>query len=160
MPTTPLQLTTPTDTTIVLTRDFRAPRRLVWEAMFTPERMRRWMLPPPAWTMTACECDPRPAGALRLAWSGEQEGAAMTLYGVFTEVVVHERATHTECFVLGGELAGVQVETHAFAERDGVTTLRITQVYASKQARDGAADPGMAEGMEAGFKRLEAMLAG
>ena len=31
-------------------------------AMFTPARMRRWMLPPPGWTMTVCECDPRPGG--------------------------------------------------------------------------------------------------
>ena len=33
--------------TIVLVRTFHAPRRLVWEAMFTPDKMRRWMLPPP-----------------------------------------------------------------------------------------------------------------
>ena len=42
-----LQISTPTDTTIVLTRTFNAPRRLVWEATFTPAKMRRWMLPPP-----------------------------------------------------------------------------------------------------------------
>jgi hypothetical protein len=45
----------PTDTTIVLTRTFEALRRLVWEAMFTPDKMRRWMLPPPGWTLTTCE---------------------------------------------------------------------------------------------------------
>jgi uncharacterized protein YndB with AHSA1/START domain len=44
-----LQISTPSDTTIVLTRTFNAPRRLVWEAMFTPDKMRRWMLPPPGW---------------------------------------------------------------------------------------------------------------
>ena len=63
-----LQLSTPSDTTIVLTRTFDAPRRLVWEAMFTPDKMRRWMLPPPGWTMTVCECDARVNGALNLAW--------------------------------------------------------------------------------------------
>ncbi len=42
-----MQLSTPTDTTIVITRTFNAPRRLVWEAMLTPDKMRRWMLPPP-----------------------------------------------------------------------------------------------------------------
>ena len=54
-----LQVSTPTDTTIVLTRTFNAPRRLVWEAMFTPDKMRRWTLLPPGWTMTVCECDAR-----------------------------------------------------------------------------------------------------
>ena len=33
MNTTGLQVTTPTDTTIVMTRAFNAPRRLVWDAM-------------------------------------------------------------------------------------------------------------------------------
>jgi len=42
-----LQVSTPTDTTIVLTRTFNAPRRLVWEAMTVPAKMRRWMLAPP-----------------------------------------------------------------------------------------------------------------
>lgn len=52
-----LQVSTPTDTTIVMTRAFDAPRKLVWEAFTTPEKMRRWMLPPPGWTLTLCECD-------------------------------------------------------------------------------------------------------
>ena len=47
-----LQISTPTDTTIVLTRTFHAPRQLVWEAMTEPVKMRRWMLAPPGWTMT------------------------------------------------------------------------------------------------------------
>ena len=42
-----LRVTTPTDTTIVLTRTFGAPRQVVWEAMFTPASMRRWMMLPP-----------------------------------------------------------------------------------------------------------------
>ena len=45
-----LQISTPTDTTIVLTRTFNAARRLVWEAMTEPVKMQRWMLAPPAWT--------------------------------------------------------------------------------------------------------------
>ena len=52
-----LQVTTPTDTTLQLTRVFDAPSRMVWEAMFTPDKMRRWMLPPPGWTLNELECD-------------------------------------------------------------------------------------------------------
>ena len=79
-----LQVSTPSDTTIVLTRAFNAPRRLVWEAMFDPVKMRRWMLPPPGWTMTVCEVDARVGGALKLAWKSEDADPMMTLEGVFT----------------------------------------------------------------------------
>ena len=155
-----LQVSTPTDTTIVLTRTFNAPRRLVWEAMFTPDKMRRWMLPPPGWTTTVCECEPRMAGALRVAWKSEEADPAMTLLGVFTEAVPHERIVHTETMVLGsGQPIGSLVEAHEFAEKGGVTTMRITQTYDSKDARDGALASGMDQGMEAGYEQLDALFA-
>ena len=154
-----LQISTPTDTTIVLTRTFDAPRRLVWEAMTDPVKMRRWMLPPPGWTLTVCECEVRVGGALRLAWKSADANQAMTLQGVFTEAVPHERMVHTEKMALGsGEVIGSLVETHEFAEKDGVTTMRITQAFGSKEARDGAIASGMEQGMEAGYQQLDALL--
>ena len=155
-----LQISTPTDTTIVLTRTFHAPRRLVWEAMTEPAKMRRWMCSPPGWTMSVCECEARVGGALNLAWKGADANQGMTLQGVFTEAVPHERMVHTEKMALGsGEIIGSLVETHEFAEQGGVTTMRITQAFDSKEARDGAIASGMEEGMEAGYKQLEALLA-
>lgn len=77
----------------------------------------------------------------------------MTLQGVFTEVVLHERMVHTEAMVMGsGEPSGSLVETHEFEEKNGVTTMRITQACDSKDARDGAIASGMEHGMEAGYK--------
>jgi uncharacterized protein YndB with AHSA1/START domain len=154
-----LQLSTPTDSTIVLTRTFNAPRRLVWEATFTPDKMRRWMLPPPGLTMTVCECDARVGGTLMVAWKSDEADPAVTLHGVFTEVVGQERVVHTETMVLGsGETIGKLVETHEFAEQDNVTTMRITQAYDSTDARDGAIASGMDQGMEACYERLEALI--
>lgn len=156
----PLQIATPTDTTIVLTRSFNAPSRLVWTAMFTPDKMRRWMLPPPGWTLTTCECNPVVAGALAMAWKSDDADPAMTLRGVFTEVVPHERIIHTETMALGsGQVIGSVLEKHEFAEQGAATLMRITQTYASKEARDGALASGMDEGMEACYKQLEAVLA-
>ena len=155
-----LQISTPTDTTIVLTRTFHAPRRLVWEAMTEPAKMRRWMCAPPGWTMIACECEARVGGALSLAWKSADADSVMTLQGVFTEAVPHERMVHTEKMALGsGETIGSLLETHEFAEKGGVTTMRITQAYDSREARDGAITSGMEQGMEAGYKQLDAMLA-
>jgi uncharacterized protein YndB with AHSA1/START domain len=155
-----LQVSTPTDTTIVLTRTFNAPRRLVWEAMTVPARMRRWMCAPPGWTLTVCECEARVGGVLRLVWKSDDADPVMTLQGVFTEAVPHERMVHTETMKLGsGEQIGSLLETHEFAEKGGVTVMRITQAYDSKDARDGALASGMDQGMEAGYKQLDAVLA-
>jgi uncharacterized protein YndB with AHSA1/START domain len=153
-----LQISTPTDTTIVLTRSFSAPRRLVWEAMTDPAKMRRWMLPPPGCTMTVCEVEARVGGTLRLAWKSADADPVMTLHGVFTEFVPHERMVHTETFKLAsGELISSMLEAHEFAEKGGVTTMRITQTYDSKEARDGAIASGLGEGCEAGYKELDAL---
>lgn len=154
-----LQISTPTDTTIVLTRSFDAPRRLLFEAMFTPDKMRRWMLPPPGWTMTSVECDTRVGGAVAVSWKSDDADPAMTLRGVFTEAVPPERAVHTEIMALGnGQIVGSLVERHEFAEQGSMTQMRITQTYASKEARDGALASGMDEGMEACYQQLDALL--
>jgi uncharacterized protein YndB with AHSA1/START domain len=157
---TGLQVSTPSDTTILITRKFQSPRHLVWEAMFTPARMRRWMIPPPGWTTSICEVDARVGGALRIAWKSEDADPAMTLEGVFTEVLPHQRIVHTETMKLGsGVVIGSLVETHEFTEDHGVTTMRITQTYESKEARDAALASGMDEGMEACHKQLDSLLA-
>ena len=154
-----LRISTPTDTTIVLTRSFAAPRRLVWAAMFTADKMRRWMLPPPGWTITSCVCDTRVGGAVELSWKSDEADPAMTLRGVFTEVVPYERIVHTETMALGtGQTVGTLVEKHEFLEKGDVTLMHITQTYASKEARDGAIASGMDQGMEACYQQLEALL--
>jgi len=156
---TGLQISTPNDTTIILTRKFDAPRRLVWEATFTPDKMRRWMLPPPGWTIVSCECDVRVGGKLSVAWKSDEANPAMTLRGEFTEVVPHEYAVHTETMALGsGQTIGSQVERHAFADHGAATVMSITQTYKSKEDRDGALASGMDEGMEACYQKLEALL--
>ena len=154
-----LQVSTPTDTTIVLNRTFNAPRRLVWEAMFTPDKMRRWMLPPPGFTTTTCECDVRVGGKLSVAWKTDDADPAMTLRGEFTEVALHQHAVHTETMAAGsGEAIGSLVEKHELVDAGAGTALTITQTYKSKEERDGALESGMDEGMEACYQKLEALL--
>jgi uncharacterized protein YndB with AHSA1/START domain len=157
---TGLQLTTPTDTTIVLTRDFKAPRRLVWEAMTNPEKMKRWMIPPPGWTLDSIANDARVGGSLELAWKSADASPAMTLSGQWTEFSPHARMVHTEHMKMpSGETVLSLVEVHEFTEKDGVTSMRITQTYESKEARDGALSSGMDQGMEACYQALDAVVA-
>jgi uncharacterized protein YndB with AHSA1/START domain len=160
MNATGLQITTPTDTTIVLARDFKAPRRLVWEAMTSPDKMKRWMFPPPGWTLDTVEVDARVGGALKLAWKTDDGNPAMTLSGEWKEFSPHARMVHTEIMkTASGETVMSLVEAHEFTEKDGVTSMRITQTYESKEARDGALGSGMDQGMEACYQALEALVA-
>src|SRR5687767_4916477 len=95
-----LNVTTPADREIVITRVFDAPRRLVWEAMSQPELLKRWLLGPPGWSMTVCENDLRVGGTFRNVWRNT-EGAEMAMHGTYREVEAPERCVRTEIFDFG-----------------------------------------------------------
>lgn len=156
----PLKITTPSDTEILMTRQFNAPRRLVWKALTTPDLMRKWLFLPPGWAMTACEEDVRPGGTFRWAWNGPDGKPAMALHGTYREVVPGERAVRTETFDFGCvPQAGEQLGTMTLTEDRGITTMTIRVKYPSKEARDGALASGMEHGMNAGYANLDALLA-
>lgn len=166
MPSTgTLKVTTPTDREIVMTREFDAPRRLVWEAMTRPELIRRWLFAPPGWSMTTCEEDLRVGGEFRWAWNGPDGKPAMAMHGVYREVVPPRpdgsggRLVRTETFDFGCDAQmGEQLGTLEFAERGGRTIVTITVVYPSRQARDGAIASGMEHGVSTGYDNLERFL--
>ncbi len=151
-----LIVTTPTDREIVMTRVFAAPRNLVFDAWTNPELVRRWLLGPPGWTMPVCEIDLRVGGAYRFEWLG-QDGTVMGMGGVYREIVIPERIVNTQLFDrdwTGGEALGTLLLT----EQGGKTTLTNKVLYSSREARDGALRTRMAEGVEAGYARLDEIL--
>jgi uncharacterized protein YndB with AHSA1/START domain len=154
---TPLQLTTPSDLEVVVSRQFDAPRDLVFDCHTKPELVRRWLLGPPGWTMPICEIDLRVRGRYRYLWRGP-DGEELGLAGTFHEVVRPERLVSVELYDqdwTGGETR----ITSRFAERDGQTTSTMTIVYASPEARAGALATGMTDGMEMGYRNLDKLLA-
>jgi uncharacterized protein YndB with AHSA1/START domain len=155
-----LEVTTPSDLEIVMTRSFNAPRHLVWEAMTRPELIRRWLYAPEGWTMTVCEGDNWVGGTFRWAWNGPDGRPALAIWGVNKEVVPPEKIVHTESMAMGdGVLLGELLATVELAERDGETHLRMTLLFACKEARDGALASGMERGVAAGYDRLDEILA-
>ena len=80
-----LTVTTPTDREIAMTRVFDAPRSLVFEALTTPEILKRWFYGPPIWSLAVCEMDLKAGGAYRWEWHGPN-GMKMGVSGVFQEV--------------------------------------------------------------------------
>lgn len=154
-----LKVSTPTDREIVLTRVFDAPRQHVWAAMTKPELLKRWLFGPDGWTMTICDDDVRVGGAFHWAWSGPG-GEAMSIRGVYREVVPPERIVRTESFEFGCETqAGEQLATLVLTECDDQTHLEMTILYPSQEARDGTLASGMEVGVGAGYDRLDLILA-
>ena len=149
-----LQVTTPTDREIVMTRVFDAPRRLVFEAWTNPERVARWMLGPEGWTMPVCEIDLRPGGAWHFVWR-RANGTEMAMRGVYREITPPERLVSTESW--GGDWPET-LNTLLLTEEKGKTTLVQTILYPSKEARDKALGTGMKEGVVASYDRLEELL--
>ena len=154
-----VQVTTPTDREIVIVRAFDAPRKLVFDSMCRPEFLQRWLLGPPGWTMTVCENDPKVGGAFRHVWRGPA-GEQLAMHGLYREVVPPERLVRTETFDLGCDSqAGEQVGTLVLTEAGGKTTMKLTVLFPSKEARDGAIASGMERGLAAGYERLDELLA-
>lgn len=158
--TNKLNVSTPTDTQIVMTRAFDAPRQLVWNAMTKPELIQRWLFSPPDWKMVRCDEDLRVGGSFRWEWVGPDGQPAMSMHGVYREVSPPAHVSRTEFFEMGcNEAMGDLVATIDLAEKGGKTHLTMTLVFASKEARDGALASGMDQGVSAGYDQLDALLA-
>jgi uncharacterized protein YndB with AHSA1/START domain len=142
--------TTPSDREVAATRVFDAPRRLVFDAHTKPEHIRNWMLGPDGWTMPICEIDLRPGGAWHFVWR-RADGSEMAMRGQYKEVVPPEKVVSTESW--GGDWPET-INTVTLSEKDGKTTLTMTILYPSKEARDAALNTGMQDGMTQSYDRL------
>jgi uncharacterized protein YndB with AHSA1/START domain len=153
-----LKVTAPTDREIVMTRVFDAPRELVFDAHTKPELVKRWLLGPDGWSMPVCEIDLRVGGKYRYIWRKDSDGTEMGMGGVFREIVPPERIVATEKFDESW-YPGEAVDTSVFTEQDGRTTLTLTVLYESREARDAVLKSPMESGVVAGYDRLEKLLA-
>ncbi len=152
-----LELTTRGDREIVMTRDFNAPRRLVWDAFTKPELVKQWLLGPPGWAMPVCEIDLRVGGAYRYVWR-KTGGPEMGMGGVYREVAAPERLVATEKFDEAW-YPGEAVGTLVLSEQGGKTTITQTVLYESREARDAVLKSGMEKGVAASYDRLAELLA-
>jgi uncharacterized protein YndB with AHSA1/START domain len=156
--TSTLQLTTPSEREIAITRVFDAPRTLVFDAHTKPELVRRWMLGPPGWSMPVCEIDLRVGGKYRYVWRHDSDGTLMGMGGVYREIQAPQRLVATEKFDESW-YPGEAVDTLVLVEQGGRTTLTQTMLYESREVRDAVLKSPMEQGMAAGYDRLAELLA-
>jgi uncharacterized protein YndB with AHSA1/START domain len=154
-----LQVSTPSERVIVMTRVFNAPRRLVFDALTKPELVKQWLLGPPGWSMPVCEIDLRVGGAYRFVWRKDPGGkeANMGISGVFREILAPERFVATERFD-DPWYEGEAITTNQLVEQGGKTTLTLTILYESRAIRDAVLKTPMEEGLGVSYDRLAALV--
>jgi uncharacterized protein YndB with AHSA1/START domain len=108
--------------------------------------------------MPVCEIDLRVGGAYRYVWRNEADGSEMGMGGVYQEIAAPERIVDIQKFDEDWT-QGETVVTVMLTEKDGRTTMTTTVRYSSKEAREAMLATGMTGGMEAGYARLDALVA-
>ena len=152
-----LQITTPTEREIVMSRVFDAPRNLVFDAWTRPELLERWLGVRGGWSMVVCEVDLRVGGAYRFVWRGP-DGPEMGMGGVYREIASPERLVATESCD-DPRYSGEALDTIVLVEEGGKTTATTTVLYESEEIRDAVLESGMARGVAESYDMLAEYLA-
>ncbi len=144
-------VTLPTDEQILITREFGAPKHLVYKAWTTPELVKRWWGANLGETTTA-EIDLRVGGRWRYVMV-TPDGFEVAFHGEYREVTPNERIVSTE--VYEGMSEGESLNTATFTEVGGRTTLTILVQHQSQEHRDAHINSGMESGMQKSMDALE-----
>jgi uncharacterized protein YndB with AHSA1/START domain len=151
------KVTLPTDEQILITREFDAPRHLVYKAWTTPELVERW------WhanrgEVKLIEIDLRVGGKWRYVML-TPDGFEVGFHGEYREIVPNERIVSTE--VYEGMPEGVDAEKEAalntltFEEVDGRTTVTVLVQHRNQEGRDAHVNSGMEDGLQDALDLLE-----
>lgn len=160
LPRDTFAVSTPTDRSIEIQREFAAPRSLVWDAWTRPELLRRWYGGPSGWRLEECEIDLRVGGAWRYLIAHET-GRTMTLSGVYRVVEIgHTLAsseTNDDCEARAG--APEAVTTTEFEDLGGGRCLVVSTVLlATSELRDAVLASGMERGLGASYDRVDRLI--
>ena len=144
-------VTLPTDTQILITREFNAPKHLVYKAWTTPELIKRW------WSanrgrVTVAEVDLRVGGRWRWVMVTDH-GYEVAFHGEYREIVPDERIVYTEMFE--GMPEGAALVTMTLTEHEGRTWMALLAQHENQAHRDAHINSGMEAGMQDAMDLLE-----
>lgn len=157
MPIDNLKIETPANEPIIVaTRDFVAPRALVWKVWTEREHIQRWF-GTSGQNNIITDFDVRPGGKWRIE-SHEPDGQVYIFVGEYREVTPPSKLVWTfgmENMFFGKTL----VETHTFEEENGITHYKSVSVFDNVEDRDGMVASGMEVGMRHGMEVMDEILA-
>jgi len=144
-------VTLPTDTQILITREFAAPKHLVYRAYTTPGLIKRW------WggdrgEVTIAEVDLRVGGTWRYVLLANG-GFEVAFHGEYREIVPNGRLVSTEVFE--GMPEAEALSTLTLTETDGRTTLALLVQHQIQAHRDAHINSGMEDGLQEALDHLE-----
>ena len=150
-----MQLKRLSDTELQITREFDAPREIVFKAMTDPALVARWW-GPRRYKTVVDRMEVKPGGKWRMR-NIAADGGEHAFRGEYREVTPPERVVWTfEYEPLPGHIS---VETMTLTERDGRTLLTVRSVFSSKEDLEGMVQSGMESGARESYERLEELLA-
>jgi len=139
---------------IDITREFDAPRDLLYRAHTEPDLLVQW-LGPRRLTMKVDRYEVRDGGTWRYTHS-EDDGTEYGFHGVFHGTPSPEGMVQT--FEFEGAPGHVSLDSLTFEEHDGRTLVRARSVFQTVEARDAMVESGMERGVNEGYQRLDEML--
>jgi uncharacterized protein YndB with AHSA1/START domain len=143
-------VTLPTDEQILITREFDAPKHLVYKAWTTPELVKRWWSGHHSET-TIAEIDLRVGGTWRYVLV-TGSGVEVAFHGTFREIIQNERIVTTEVYEApdAEEMPDTDAPLNivTFTEADGRTTLTLLVQCTTRELRDVIVNSGMETGMQ------------
>lgn len=153
MPT--VEISTPSDVEVVMTRSVDASVDIVWRAWTDPALIVRWMLGPDGWTMPVCEMPQQAGERWRYVWQKGDGGSRMEMTGLVVEWDPPHRLVTTERW---GPEWPETINTVVLSALGKHTLVTHTMRFPSKAARDEAMKTGMADGLEQSFQRLNDLM--
>jgi len=150
-----LTVTRTADVEITVRRRFAAPPSEVFDALTTPNQLRRWMSAAGR-ELIECDVDLRPGGRYRYVFRAPK-GSTFGMYGTYREVVQARRLVHTEAYD-GYDWEPLVTTTDLSEDNAGGTVLVMTIRYPTKEICD-TDFPNVESGTAAGFARLDQLLA-
>ena len=151
-----LTVTTPSERELLMTREFNAPRALVFEAWTKPEHVSRWF-GPRTFTLPVCEIDLRAGGRYHYVMRGA-DGADYPMGGDFIEIDPPGRLVYTDRFEIEGMPERESVITLTLDEHDGKTVMTMHTLYQSAEDMQAVLAMQMVEGMTETLDRLAELL--
>ncbi len=144
---------------VFITREFDAPRELVFRTHTDPDLYAQW-LGPRGLTTTFEVFEPVSGGRWQFTQK-DDAGNEYAFHGVNHEVKAPERIIGTFEYDGLPESGHVILETAVFEELpNGRTRIKSQSVYQSVADRDGMIESGMEYGVNEGYERLDEILAG
>ena len=145
-----LNVTLPSDTEIVMSRAFDAPRELVFRAMYDPALIPQWWGPRKYETIVE-HMDFRVGGKWRFL-NKSKSGEVFTFFGEYREIVAPEKVVQT--FGFEGMPFEPGLVVYTFTEREAGCLVTERSIFNTKEERDGILQSGMEEGARETYERL------